>query len=350
MPPRRFKPIEECRDEIVDYVDELETGTDNNDPDQRQSKSTQRYKQDVRWYDHWLDEEGIESAFDVGPKDTNRLGRALSNQYNGTTPRYRWDRILSMYDYFVSLEIMDRNPLDRWNDQKSEKWGMTKSTEQSKRLEDGETYAVDQEDVRAMEKHAGRNRIRNQLIIRCLWHTGMRRQEASRVTVDMLDRDAREIALPGSITKNKKPRVVAWQPNLDGLLHKWLDGGYRDDYLGGNDHDNLFIGERGAPLSPEAINELVREAAERAGINRKLYADANAAQPEDGSDPEPNRWLISSHNIRHGLGSYLIHKTDAGLYQVSRYLGHQSVDVTEQTYIEYNPRAGTDDAHDFGPE
>jgi integrase/recombinase XerD len=350
MPPRRFKPVEECRDEIIDYVAELETGTDNDDPDQRQSASTQRYKQDVRWYDHWLDEEGIESAFDVGPQDTNRLGRALSNQYNGTTPRYRWDRIHAMYDYFVSLELTDTNPLDRWNDKRSEKWGMTKSTEQSKRLEDDETYAVDVENVRAMEENVGRNRVRDQLLIRLLWHTGMRRNEASELTLDMLEEDAREITLPGSITKNGKERVVAWQSNLDGLMYTWLDAGYREDYLGGRDHNHLFVGERGAPLSAEAINEIVIRAADNAGINRKTYADANAPEPEDGGDAAPNRWLISSHNIRHGLGSYLVHETDMGLYEVSRYLGHQSVGVTEQTYIEYDPRSGTDDAHKFGPE
>lgn len=350
MPSRKFKPVEDCREEIREYVAELEVGTDDDDSDQRASASTKRYKQDVRWFDHWLDEQGIDCAFDLTPRQANKLGRDLSNQYNGTTPRYRWDRIYAMFDHFVALEDIDRNPLKRWDNNKKEKWGMSKSTEQSKQLEDDETYAVDSHDIRAMEENVGRNRVRDQLLIRLLWHTGMRRGEASEVTLDMLDEDAREITLPSSVTKNNRERVVAWQPNLDGLLHKWLHRGYREDYLGGRDHDHLFVGERGAPLSAEAINEIVIRSADNAGINRKTYADANAPEPDDGSEPEPNRWLISSHNIRHGLGSYLVHETEMGLYEVSRYLGHQSVDVTEQTYIEYNPRAGTGDAHKFAPE
>lgn len=347
--PRRYKPVEDCREEIQEYVEELEVGTDDDDEDQRASNSTQRYRQDVRWFDEWLDDQGIESAYDVDVRDANKLGRALSQQFNGTTPRYRWDRIYAMFDYFRSLGLIEENPLERWNDKKAEKWGMTKRTEQDKQLEDDETYAVSAEEVRAMEENVGRNRVRDQLLIRLLWHTGMRRGEAAAVTLDMLDEDAREIHLPSRVTKNSKDRVVAWQPNADGLLRQWL-GGVRDDYLGGRDHDHLFVGERGAPLSAEAINEIVIRAADNAGINRKTYADANAAVPEDGSDPSPNRWLISSHNIRHGLGSYLVHETDMGLYEVSRYLGHQSVDVTESTYIEYDPRAGTDDAHEFAPE
>jgi len=350
MPPRKFKDISDCRAEIEAYARTLESGTDDNDEDQRASASTQRYKQDLRWFDHWLDEHDVDSAFDLTSRQAMKVGKSLSNQYNGTTPRYRWDRIYAMYDHFVALEDIDRNPLERWNGQKKSLWGMSKSTEQEKQLEEGETYPVDEEDVRAMEENVGRNRIRDQLLIRLLWHTGMRRGEASGVTLDMLDEEAREITLPGSVTKNGNERVVVWQPNLDGLLHKWLHRGYRDDYLGGRDHDHLFVGERGAPLSAEAINEVVIRAADNTGINRKTYADANAPKPEDGSEAAPNRWLISSHNIRHGLGSYLVHETDMGLYEVSRYLGHQSVDVTEQTYIEHDPRSGTDDAHKFGPE
>lgn len=349
MPPR-YKSVEDCRPEIVDYIEELEVGTDDGDDDMRQSVSTRRYKQDLRWFDDWLDGKDIDSAFDVTPADANRIGRSLANQFNGTTPRYRWDQIYAMYEFFVAMDLMTSNPLDRWDSRKKEKWGMTKTTEQSKRLEDGERYAVSQEEIRMMEQNVGRNRLRDQLIIRLLWHTAMRRGEASDVTVDMLDRDAREIALPGSITKNRKPRVVVWQPNLDGLMDKWLDGGYRDEYLGGENHEYLFVGERGAPLSADAINEVVINAACRAGINRKLYRDANAPEPEDGEEPEANRWKISAQSVRHGAASILVHETEMGLYEVSKYLGHSSVDITEPTYVEYDPRAGTDDAHTYGVE
>ncbi|MFD1646682.1 tyrosine-type recombinase/integrase [Haloarchaeobius litoreus] len=347
--PRGFKDIEECRPEIKAYAKTLESGTDDNDEDQRATASTKRYKQDVRWFDHWLDEHNIDSAYDVTSEQALEIGEELTDQYNGTTPRYRWDRIYAMYDHFVALEKIDRNPLERWNGDKKSLWGMSKSTEQSKQLGDDEDYAVDAEDVRAMEENVGRNRVRDQLLIRLLWHTGMRRGEAEAVTLEMMDEDEREIHLPSSVTKNGKDRIVAWQPNLDGLLRQWI-GGLRDDYLGGRDHDHLFVGERGAPLSAEAINEIVIRAADNAGINRQTYADANAVEPEDGSEPEPNRWLISSHNIRHGLGSHLVHETPMSLYEVSRYLGHQSVEVTEQTYIEYDPRAGVDEAHEFVPK
>jgi integrase/recombinase XerD len=115
------------------------------------------------------------------------------------------------------------------------------------------------------------------------------------------------------------------------------------------DHNRLFVGERGAPLSPGRIIEIVINAACDAGHNRKLYADANAATDEDGHR-RPNRWLITAHNVRHGYGTYLANETDAGLWEVSKQLGHSSVEVTEPIYVEEDPRAGLDHAHQYGPD
>jgi len=346
--PRRYKKLKKCREELKDYLDDLDVGT--RETDQRDSDSLKRYAQDIRWFDGWLDDQGIESAFDLSPSHANRLGRHLAKQFNGTTPRYRWDRIKSMYDWFAAMEMIGKNPMGKWDEKKVDRWGMTKTTQQSRELNSDETYAVDAEDVRMMEENVGRNRVRDQLIIRLMWQTGMRRGEASDITLDMVDRDSREIRLPGDITKNGKPRVVAYQQSLDGLLKEWLDYGYREEMLAGNDHDYILVGERGAPLSGDRINNIVIESADRAGINRKMYGDANSPIDPETGEPKKNRWKITAHNIRHGYGSYLVNKTDAGLWEVSKQMGHSSVSVTENTYVEDDPRAGIEHAHKYGPE
>ncbi|MFP9191464.1 hypothetical protein ACLI4Q_07405 [Natrialbaceae archaeon A-CW1-1] len=64
-------------------------------------------------------------------------------------------------------------------------------------------------------------------------------------------------------------------------------------------------------------SDSVIEGADDAGINRKFYADANAAVDEDGNRI-PNRWLISAHNICYGFGTYMVNETDAGLWEVSK--------------------------------
>ncbi len=343
--PSGYKSIDDCRTLVIDYADHLASGTDDNDTDQRASASTKRYKQDLRWFDHWLDDHDIEDVTDLTPPEASRLGRTLGNEFSGTTGRYRWDRIHALYDYLESMDLTDENPLARWNDSKSEKWGLSKSNEQDQHLNDGEKYAVDAEDIEAMEEAVEEDRVRNQLLIRLAWHTAARRGEIEAMTVGMLDENKREITLPSSVTKNNRKRVVGYNRSLDGLLHRWLHGGLRDEYLGGRDHDHLFVGTRGAPLSGEAINDVIVKAADNAGINRKLYADANSP------DGEPNRWKVSSHNVRHGAATRLVNKTDmTDLYSISRYLGHSSVEITEKRYVEYDPEVGVRGVRDYLPD
>jgi len=351
--PQKYKDFDECRPEIIEYGRHLNSGTDDNDSEKRSSGSTRRYKQDLKWFDYYLDENNIDSVSDVTNSMALSIGYTLSEDFNGTTGRYRWDIIHSFFEWGVKKEILDSNPLEKWNDSKKEDFGLTKSTQQINELDDGEKYALSQDEIRLMEENVGNPRIRNQLLIRLIWQTGVRRGEASEITLSMIDRDAREINLPKSITKNGKERVVAYQPNTDGLLHQWVDEGYRDECIGqsGNDEDkgHLFVGIRGKPLSAEAINEVIKKAADNAGINRRLYSDANARVDDDGNK-EKNRWKITSHNVRHGLGTYLVNETDMDVYSVSKYLGHSSVSITESIYVEEDPRAGTEEGARFGPK
>jgi len=348
MPPR-YKDVDECRQEIRQYCGQLDAGTDNADPERRDQGSTDRYKQDLRWYDHWLDETGLDSPTDVSPSQANLIGQTISKEFNGTTGLYRWDRIFAFHEWLLKMEIAESNPFERWNDEKKEKFGLTKSTEQSRQLDDGERYATTQDDIRVMEENVTGYRVRDQLIIRLLWQTGMRRGEASGITLADLDREEREITIRAPVAKNDKERQVAYQQSLDGLLKEWLDYGRREEMTASTDHNRLLAGERGAPLSGERINEIVIDAADEAGINRRTYADANAAVDAEGN-PVPNRWKISAHNIRHGFGTHMVNDTDAGLWEISQAMGHSSVTVTEQTYVEDDPRAGVDHLHKFGPE
>lgn len=311
--------------------------------------STQRYKQDLRWYDHWLDDARISSPTEVTPAAANEVGLTLSRAFSGTTGRYRWDRIFSFHDWLVRMELDDSNPYERWNDDKEEEFGLTKSTEQSHQLQKAEQYAVSQTEIREMEKNVTRHRLRDQLRIRLLWQTGMRRGEASELTINDINRESREITIREPVAKNNKKRVVAYQQALDGLLTEWLDHGYRTEMAATTDHDRLFVGERGAPLSGDRINKVVINAADEAGFNRKIYADANAPTDEEGEKIQ-NRWLITAHNVRHGFGTHMINETDAGLWEVSKAMGHSSVEITEKIYVEDDPRAGIEHLHKYGPE
>jgi integrase/recombinase XerD len=46
----------------------------------------------------------------------------------------------------------------------------------------------------------------------------------------------------------------------------------------------------------------------------------------------------------------MVIETDAGLWEVSRAMGHPSVEITQRMYVNDGPRAGIDHLHEYGPE
>lgn len=115
--------------------------------------------------------------------------------------------------------------------------------------------------------------------------------------------------------KSRRPRVVP----LDALVVRALDtyALERLDHPGATDGDflvvNLFREPIGAPLRPDAVNELLRAASRRAGL-------AAAVAP---------------HQLRHAFGSNL---ADAGgrLDEIAELLGHRSVS-SSQAYMHPDP-------------
>lgn len=336
MPPRQYRKTENCRPEIRDYRKYLKNNTDDESDDQLCSDSLDSYLQDIRWFDHWLDDQGYESASELSVSDSQGLAYDLKDQFNGSTPLNRYDRIHNFFDFLVRNRLVEENPLTMWKGE----LGLTKSTEQDRQMEDGEGYAVDQSEVRLMEDNVRRHATRDKLIIRLLWQTGMRRGELEGLTLEDIDRSRREVTIRKETSKSDYTRVVAYHPSLDGLLRQWIDKGDRDA-MNRKDRDELLVGERGGKVRGERINKIVRNAAIDAGINRKLgYTDANGG----------TRWKITAHSLRHGYGTYMANKTDMGIWDLSKQMGHASVDTTERIYVQHDRRAGLGSAHRFVAE
>ena len=135
--------------------------------------------------------------------------------------------------------------------------------------------------------------------------------DVSRAHVHVVRRDNRN----GAWAKSRRTRAVP----LDSLLVRAFDT-YVFERLGvceAADSDfvlvNLFRGPIGAPMPPNAINELLTAAGRRAGLDRR----------------------ITPHQLRHAFGSNL---ADAGgsLDEIAALLGHQSVS-SSQVYLHPDP-------------
>lgn len=373
---------DECRYEIEDYCDDLDNPT-------LAKSSVEHYQAHVRWFNMWLDYHGIGTVFDLKRRDVRRLGRDLVALHNGTMSDDRWCEIRSFYQELISLGEMDENPLDWYHEKRKSKFGMERKSEKSKILKSsGKKAALNIDEVRLLEKTVGRPRKRNQLIVRLLWQTGLRRGELANILykpgyefptdaeklengekIDPTEEERWEqrecdidlehqiIRVRPEVSKTESERLVSYKDTCRELMEHWLEIG-RSDMLDARtddkiekgyydedpDADYLFYGINGNRLRGDSINTVVKNAADKAEIQSFLYKDENGG----------TRDRITAHALRHGLGHYLVHKANDGdgvdIYKVSKILGHSSVDITEEIYVQRELDTGLRELQESGPE
>jgi integrase/recombinase XerD len=168
---------------------------------------------------------------------------------------------------------------------------------------------------------------RNELICRLLWQTAVRSVELSRIRMDNITWDDRDIELRSAkLNRDDHPdlyyRHVWWEPNLDYLMRRWESK--RAEVDPNEESPYLFIGEQGGQLEPSTISGFVKEAAFNADIQEPLVRDTNGSVQQ---------WLYTAHRLRHSRITHLANETDLDLNYLRMMAGHAKVETT-LTYVE----------------
>jgi integrase/recombinase XerD len=143
---------------------------------------------------------------------------------------------------------------------------------------------------------------RNKVITMILQDTGMRIGECLALTTDCIDFKQRMILV--TKTKGKKERYVYFSQVMSRELKHYLK--FKDRYT---ESDLLFPTTRNTELTIHSFEKQLKQAGEQVGIN------------------------IHPHQIRNNFARhYLLNGGD--FYTLSRILGHSSVTVTEQAYMD----------------
>lgn len=269
------------------------------------------YRKGLVLYSNWLDEEQMEPE-QVGKRDLQRYLTYLKRDkgYAPKTIRVNFVPVSLFYDDFSDS---DRYPDDPTEDIKISDWASrtTKREQASKKERDW----LDKDELKLLVNNIPSPKVRNRLVVLFQYYTGLRRQEVCDVKLDDLDRENREVRVRG---KGGKVHTARWQPRMDGLLTRWLDRGYRTASPYAEQSDYLFLTKSTPQLSPSRLNEIVREAAEKAGIQEVMYEDANGNE----------RYRVTSHILRH---SYAVHFLQNGgtIKALSNLMAHNSVTTTE---------------------
>lgn len=139
--------------------------------------------------------------------------------------------------------------------------------------------------------------LKHKTIVSILYSCGLRRSEA--INLQLIDVDSKRMMIKIRGAKGKKDRYVQLSPGLLKLL--------RDYYLEYKPKVWLFEGQKGAQYSPESLSRVIKTAARKAGITKRVHP----------------------HMMRH---SYATHQLEQGvdIRYIQEWLGHESLKTTQR--------------------
>jgi integrase/recombinase XerD len=165
--------------------------------------------------------------------------------------------------------------------------------------------------------------VRNRALLEVLYAAGARASEVCEVHVDWFYPDESRLRLRG---KRGKERVVPLGAPALSVLADYLHV-VRPAFMKGREEPWLFVSNHGRKLGRETVWRIVKKAAEKAGINKKIYP----------------------HLLRHSFATHLL-EGGANLRIVQELLGHADIATTEiythveqgrinSMYHKYHPRS-----------
>lgn len=150
---------------------------------------------------------------------------------------------------------------------------------------------------------------RDYVMILLIMDSGMRLGECSCLLVEDVDLSRRRIHLRAEITKGRKDRTVFFSAKTESVLRRWLQ--FKDRYV---ESDYLFpVRERGNHIRVGNFESNFKKYLLRAGLNAEY----------------------TPHCLRNNFAKRCL-MNGMDIYTLSKILGHSSVTVTEQAYLDLN--------------
>lgn len=150
---------------------------------------------------------------------------------------------------------------------------------------------------------------RDYVIINLLFDTGMRISECLMIEVKHIDMLKRCIFLPAENTKGKKDRYVFFSHEMARILRQWFK--IKDLY--NNTNNFVFTTSIGNPLINSVFEKNFRNYTARIGLEG-----------------------ITPHCLRNNFAKRFL-MAGGNIYALSQILGHSSVQVTEDAYLDLTP-------------
>ena len=291
---------------------------------QLREKTMLSYEQTLRLFEKWcMEEQGITSVDKVNENlirryifDLQERGKytfyANDKQKAINYPERRRDfrkpvSTITINNYIRNLRVffnyLERNYIIRKNPMK--KIRQLRTNRQPK------VYLTDDELRRLLTRfdRSYFSEHRDYMMILLMLDSGMRLGECSTLLVSDLELHRKRVNLRAEETKGRRERTVFFSPKTEKALRSWLQ--YKDRYV---ESDYLFpVKEHGGPIGVGNFESNFRKYIQRTGLN------------ED----------YSPHCLRNNFAKRCL-MNGMDIYTLSKILGHSSVTVTEQAYLDIN--------------
>lgn len=210
-----------------------------------------------------------------------------------TTVSIRLRTLRTMFRFWTEEGLIEVNPAGNIKPPKQDEEELQTFTDEQLRL------LLDQPDINTF---AG---FRNRTLMYLLADTGLRINEALRLTLDQLDIKSRSIHLPGSMNKNRRPRIVPVSPEVVRMLFELVN----ENKAHFGDVDYIFLSNYGDPLKADHFRKQLRRYGEMAGIDESVR--------------------VSPHTFRHYFcKTYLLNGGD--IFTLQRIVAHSSIETTRK--------------------
>lgn len=151
---------------------------------------------------------------------------------------------------------------------------------------------------------AATTNIKHKCIIGLIYSCGLRRSELINLKINDIDSERLQIKIKNA--KGKKDRYTHLSESLLSMLREYFKEHHPQHYL--------FNGEFGQSYSATSVQKVIKQAAKRAGIKKRVY-------------PHILRHSFATHNLEQGIDIRFIQE----------WLGHETIKTTERyTHISRN--------------
>lgn len=255
------------------------------------------YRRDLSRFLQWLRDAGITSLEDVSKEDISqyvtdlRSGKIGGKPLSNASYARNLSSLRSFYRYLNQYEGIQNNPVH-----------MFKSSGESRKLPEVLTFDQTEQLLNCYDLQQPKD-IRDRCILEVLYACGLRVSECAGLKMADVDLNSGYLRVLG---KESKERIVPFYHRC-GQLIELYETSVRPQYMEKTrEHGILFVNQHGHPISSRAIELLVEEGGERAGLNMHLHP----------------------HMLRHSFATHML-DNGADLRTVQELLGHASLDTTQ---------------------